>query len=78
MALIAIAEIRNGILWPLVRLGKQQPVVVAGVDPRAQVAQEGVGLRQVLAVGAFAFVEVRDGVQSQPVHAGREPEVHRA
>ena len=34
------------------------------------------GLRQVLAVGAFALEQVRHGVQPQPIHAHVEPEIH--
>src|ERR1700753_608938 len=30
-------------------------------------------LRQILAIGAFAFVEVRDGIQPKPVHAHFTP-----
>ena len=43
---------------------------------RAQLLQERVRLRQVLAVGALLLVEVGHRVQPQPVHAQVEPEIH--
>ncbi len=45
------------------------------VDVPAQFLQEGVRFRQVLAVGALALVEIRHGVQPQPVDAQAEPEI---
>ena len=46
----ALAEIRHRVLRPLVRLGQQHPVAVFFVHMRAQLFQEGMGLRQVFAV----------------------------
>ena len=42
---------------------------------RAQQPQERVRFGQVLAVGALALVEIRDGVQAESVDAQVEPEV---
>ena len=42
-----------------------------------ELLEERVGLGQVLAVRALALVEVRDGVEAQPVDAQLEPEVDR-
>ena len=46
------------------------------VHVAAQVAQEAVGLGQVLAARALALVEVGHGVQAQPVDADAQPVVH--
>ena len=71
------AEVGDGVLRPLVGLRQQHPPGVPLVHVRAQLAQEGVGLGQVLAVGALPLEEVGDGVQAQPVHAhASHPEVH--
>ena len=78
VALVAVAEVGGGVLGPLVRLGEQHPVLEARVDVRAQLLEEGVGLRQVLAVRPFGLVEVRHGVEPQPVDAHVEPEVDDA
>ena len=77
MALVALAEVGDRILRPLVRLGQQHAVAVLGVHVRAQLAQERVRLGQVLAVGALALVQVRDRVEAQAVDAHVEPEVER-
>jgi hypothetical protein len=42
----------------------------------AELFQKSVRFRQILATGAFAFIEVGHGVQAQTVHAQIEPEVH--
>ena len=75
MALVALAEVRDRVLRPLVGLGQQHPVAVAAVDVLAQLLEERVGLGQVLAVGALALVEVRHRVETDPVDAGVHPEV---
>ena len=75
VALVAVAEVGHRELRPLVGLGQQHAVGEALVDMAAQSLQEGVRLGQVLAAGALALVEVRDGVQAQAVDAGLEPVV---
>ena len=58
--LVALAaEVVDDVGGPLVGLGEQHPAGVLVVDEAAHLAQELVGLRQVLAVGAGALVEVR-------------------
>ena len=71
VALVAVAEVGGGVLGPLVGLGEQHAVRVAGVDVLAQPLQEVVGLGQVLAVGALALEQVRHGVEAQTVDAHR-------
>ena len=77
VALVAVAEVGDRVLGPLVRLGQQHATLVVGVDVLAQLAQERVRLGQVLAVRPLALEEVRDGVEAQPVDAHLEPEVER-
>ncbi len=76
VALIAAAEVGDGVLRPLVRLGQQHAVAILFVDVLAQLAQRVVRLRQVLAIRAFAFEQIRHGVQPQAIDAQVEPEVH--
>ena len=42
---------------------------------RAQIFQKRVGLRQILAVRALAFIQIRHGVEPKPVDAHIEPEI---
>ena len=72
---VTVAEVRRGILRPLVGLGEQHASRVLGVDVGAQPLQDSVGLGQVLAVRALALVEVGDGIEAQPVDTHVEPEV---
>ena len=77
VALVTLSEVGHGILGPLVRFGEQHPILVVRVHVGAQLAQERVRLRQVLAIGAVALVQVRDGIEPQPVDAKVQPEVER-
>ncbi len=43
---------------------------------RSHALDDGVRLRQVLVVGAFAFAEIRNGVEPKPVHPHVEPSPH--
>ena len=75
MAFVAVAEIGGRVLGPLVRLGQQHSVAELLVDVRAQLAQEGVRLRQVLAIRAFALEQIRHRVEPQAVDAHPQPEI---
>ncbi len=77
VAFVAVAEVGDRVLRPLVRLGEQHPVLVVRVDVARAALQEVVRLGQVLAVRALAFVEVGHGVEAQAVDAHVEPEVER-
>ena len=54
MALVAVAEVLHDVLGPLVGLGEQDTSGEPLVHVRAQLAQELVGGREVLAVGPVA------------------------
>ncbi len=58
MALIAIAEVVEHVGGPLIGLSQQHPVAVMLVHLLAGTFEDLVALRQVLAVGPFAFDEV--------------------
>ncbi len=75
VALVAVAEVRGGVLGPLVGLGEEHPVGPPRVDVRAELLQELVRRLEVLAVRALGLVEIGDGVEPQPVDAEAEPEV---
>jgi hypothetical protein len=76
MAFVAGAEIFLRVLGPLVGFGQQQAVGIFLVDHRAYLLEHLVGLGQVLVVGAFAFHQIRHGVQAQSVHAHVQPVAH--
>ncbi len=76
VALVAVAEVGGGVLRPLVGLGQQHAAGVVLVHVGAELPEEGVRLRQVLAVGALALVQVGHGVEAHPVHPQVEPEIH--
>ena len=75
VASVAVPEVGDRVLGPLVRLGQEHPVLELRVDVAAQVGQELEGLREVLAVGSLALEQIGDGVEAEPVHAQPEPEV---
>jgi hypothetical protein len=75
VALVAVAEVGGGVLGPLVGLGEEHAAGPLLVEVAAELLEVVVGLRQVLAVGALALVEVGDRVEPEPVHAGLGPEV---
>ena len=75
--LVAVAEVDAHVGGPLVGLGQQHLVpAVLRVDRLAQPLEEGVRLREVLAVGALALEEVGHGVAAEAVHAHVQPEAH--
>ncbi len=76
VALVTLAEVVNDVGWPLVGLGEQNPPGKGSVHLGAQPLEEGVGLRQVLAVRAVPFAEVGHGVETEAVEADLEPEGH--
>jgi hypothetical protein len=74
VALVAVAEVLDHVLGPLVRLGEEHPVWVARVDFGTHALEIVVGLGEVLAVRAVALVEVRHRVEPEAVDAEVEPE----
>ena len=77
VALVAVAEVLDDVVGPLVRLGEQDAVRVARVDLGAHALQEGVRLGQVLAVRPVALVQVRHRVEPEAVETEVEPEAQR-
>ncbi len=78
VALVAVAEIRAGVLGPLIGLGQQHAVRIALVELLAEALQDLVALGQVLVVGAVALDQIRHRVEPQPVDAHVEPEAQDA
>ena len=78
VAFVAVAEVRGGVLGPLIRLGEEHAPLVLGVHVGADPLEQVVRLGQVLAVRAVALVEVGHGVEAQPVDAHVEPVVEHA
>ena len=66
VALVAVAEVVDDVLRPLVRLGEQDAVRVVRVDLGAQPLQERVRLGEVLAVRAVALEQVREASRRKP------------
>ncbi len=78
VALVAVAEIGQHVLGPLVGLRQQHPMGKVPVDLGADPLQHRVRLRQVLVVGALALDQVGDRVEAQPVDAHLQPEPQHA
>ena len=78
VALVAVAEIGQHVLGPLVGLGEQHPAGKVPVDLGADPLQDRVGLGQVLVVRAVALDQIGDRVEAQPVDAHLEPEAQHA
>ena len=73
VALVAAPEVGHRVLGPLVGLGEEHPALEARVHVGAQLAQERVRLRQVLARGPLALEEVGHRVEPEPVDPHPEP-----
>ncbi len=69
-----VAEVLHHVGRPLVGLREQDPVGVEPVHLGPDPLEIGVGLRQVLAVGALLLEQVGDGVEPETVDAEVEPE----
>ena len=65
--LVAVAEVGTHLGRPLVRLGEEDTALVVIVDLAPDLAEERVGLGQVLAVGAVALEEIGDGIAAESV-----------
>ena len=74
LALVAVAEVLDHVGRPLVGLGEQHAVRVVLVDLAPDPLEVGVGLGQVLAVGALALEQVGHGVEPEAVEPEVEPE----
>jgi len=73
---IALAEIRPEVSRPLIGFGQQHPPGELLVQSSAQIFENYMSLRQIFAGRAFAFDEIRNGVQSKSVHTHLQPEAH--
>ena len=71
---LGITEVGDDVRRPLIGLGQQHPAREFVVDHLAAALEEGMRLGQVLAVGAFAFEQVRHRVQPESVDAQPQPE----
>ena len=76
VAFVAAAEIFLHVLRPLIGLGQQHLALGIGVELAAQLLDDGVGLGQILVVGAVALAQIGDGVETEAVDAGIEPALH--
>jgi hypothetical protein len=74
VALVAVAEVVDDVLGPLVRLGEQDAVGVVRVDLGADALEERVRRGKVLAVRPLLLEEVRDRIEPEPVEPEIEPE----
>ena len=75
VALIPLPHVRGGILRPLVRLREEHAAHELRVHVAPQLPEISVRLLQVLAARGLPLVEVRNGVQSQPIDSHGEPEI---
>src|SRR4026207_523719 len=74
--LVAVAEVRADVGGPRVRLGEQGAALVLAVEGGPDLAEELVGLREILAVGALPLEEIGHRVAAKAVEALVEPEAH--
>ncbi len=76
VALVAVAEVGADVGRPHVGFGEDEAVLVLRVDDAADFLDLDVGFGDVLAGGAVALDQVRDGVEAKGVDAHVEPEAH--
>ena len=75
LAFVAVAEIGDGILGPLIGLGQKHAVGKALVDVLAQRFEELVRFGQVFAIRALSLEQIGNGVQPHAVDPHAEPEI---
>ncbi len=75
MTFVAIAEIRDRIVGPLVCFCEQHTVAIFFVYVLAKVSECSVSFRQVFGIGSFAFEQIGDRVQAEAIDSHIEPEV---
>jgi hypothetical protein len=78
VAFVALTEIVLGVFRPLVRFGEQHAARIGLVELGADALEHRMGFGKVLVVGAFAFDQIRDRIEPQPIDAEIEPEAHHA
>jgi len=71
--LIAIAEVRQQILRPLIGLGDQDSVGILLVDQAAHLLEEFVRFGQILAIGPLALIEIGHSVGTKTVDTQIQP-----
>ena len=76
VAFVAAAEIFLHVFRPLIGFRQQHLALGIGVELGAQLPDDGVGLGQVLVVGAVALAQIGDGIEAETVDAGIEPALH--
>ncbi len=76
VAAVAAAEVGDRVFRPLIGFRQQHAIFESLIDVGAQGLEEVIGLRQILAVGAFAFVQIGHGIQAHAVHSHVEPVIH--
>ncbi len=76
MALIAVAEILDRVLRPLIRLRQKHPVLVLCIYTGTQPPQKLMRLRQILAVCSLTLKEVRDCIEPHSIDTHIQPELH--
>ena len=69
------AEVGDGVFGPLIGFRQQNAILVFRIDVGAQLLEELMRLRQVLAVSAGAFEKIGHRVQAEAVDADVEPEI---
>ena len=74
LALVTVTEVLDDVVRPLIGLAQQDTSRVLLVDHRAQLFEDLVGSRQVLAARSLGLDEVGDGVETETVDAQVHPE----
>ena len=70
VAFVAAAEISGNILGPLIGLGDQNAIGIMRLDRGADLADDVMGLRQVLAIRARSLDQIGNGVEGAAHHPG--------
>src|ERR671919_292331 len=72
---VALAKVSSRILRPLIGLREQHSVWKLCLHVSAQLAEIIMGLWQIFADSALAFVKVRDRVKTEAINAKAEPKI---
>src|SRR5262245_52891301 len=76
MTLVRLTEVRTHVARPLIRFGKEDAIGKLGVERGAELPQDVVRFRKVLAVRRIALDEIWNRVEAETVHTQPQPEAH--
>src|SRR5262249_6053385 len=76
VTLVAVAEIGVDVFRPLVGFGEEEFAGCVRIEFGPDFLDDRVGFRKILVVGSFALAQIRNGAQTEAIHAQIDPAAH--